>query len=164
MIKHCCAVAAALLVIAASGAYHRARMDAMTSASLVRRQARGQTVYLLGMPPDSTALRLTGVRKAAADVVAGRRAVVSGSPRLRVAYDVDEVSLREFASELKEHLEEAGFRVSLCGCGSVMLRSKALAGQCDLFLTPRRAILRSDIARLGAVELKLPGRTERRRS
>ncbi len=160
MIKHCCAVVAALLVIAASGAYYSTCLDALTSASLARRRAQGKAAYLLGVSPASETLRLPDVRKAAAMVIAGGRASVSGSPRLRVAYDKDELPLRTFVPSLKTRLEEAGFRVFLSGCGAVMLRSKALAGQCDLFLTPRRTILRSDIDRLGAVALSLPGQDE----
>ena len=93
----------------------------------------------------------------------GKTARVSSSPRLRLTCEGGDAPLERFAWTLKKQLEDAGFRVVLSSCSSTLLRSKALAGQSDIFIAPRRTILRSDIERLSAIPLHLPGPPEGRK-
>ena len=155
MIKRCAGIAAALLLIAASGAFWRSRLDAVSGASRLKlRQGRPDQMYLLGVNTRSPRMADARLRDAVRRAACGEKAApLSGSPALRIAYDEGEPVLRERAEGLKRALRGSGFRVVLSPCSPVMLRSKALAGACDVFFAPRRVILRSDIERLGADDL-----------
>jgi len=161
--KRCAAVAAALILIAVSGLGYRASLDAVSGASRKHRHRREDPVYLLGLPPRSKGLADSALRATARAALNGEQPRVSGSPRLRLACEDGDTDLGGLARMLKNRLEAAGFRVALSMCSPALLRSKALAGKCDIFVAPRRTILRSDIERLGAAPLHLPCPPERRK-
>ncbi|RKJ81699.1 MULTISPECIES: DUF6921 family protein [unclassified Pyramidobacter] len=158
MIKRAFIVAAlTLCLIAGTGFYYRSRLDALSAASSGARRAHAgekelDGLYLLAVNPrvDASGELLRGLREAAL----GRPARFGRPGELKLAYTTDEKALGVYARRLARRLERAGLNVKLSPCSPVMLRSKALAGKYDLFVTPRRVILMSDIGRLGALTLK----------
>lgn len=155
MLKYLLATALTLCVIAGAGIYYHSRLDSLSSASASARRSREGDACLLGVSPRAEAM-CPGLRESLRAILRGRAAEFRCARRLRLSCLSGE---KKSARRLAEKLERLGLRVRLRPCSAVMLRSKALSGRYDLFIAPRRVILKSDIRRLGAMALE-PEETE----
>ena len=151
------AVICSAAVLAGSGAYFRSQLDAISSASANDPRFpkdRLHGVYILGVRSSISDFRDEASKEALKSAFEGAAVDLSGTAHVSFFYPAGDKPLAQYAGKAADHLRRCGADVTLRELSPVMLRSRAIAGKFDVFIAPSRVILRSDVARLGFMQLK----------
>lgn len=146
--------AAALLC--GSGALFRSQLDAISQASAHgshHPKDKLHGIYVLGVGSRCAFFHDDNSMATLKSAFLGASTKLSCPIPISLAFPSGDVPLAQFVQRVVTHLRECGLDVSPYECSPVMLRSKALVGKLDILIAPSRVILKSDIPRLGLMQI-----------
>lgn len=146
----------ATALLSGSGALFRSQLDAISRASahgshFSKDKLHG--IYVLGVGSRFSLFHDDNSMAMLKSAFLGASPKFSCHSPVSLAFPSGDVPLAQFVERVVIHLRECGLDVSPYECSPVMLRSKALVGKLDILIAPSRVILKSDVPRLGLIQL-----------